>query len=60
VQATSGSGTWGEFGVGVATDLVTPGESSIQLLQYSAEDGSPTNLITIPVFEDGVWRVTVG
>lgn len=60
VQATSGSGTWGEFGVGIDSDLVTPGETSIQLFEYSAEDGTTmTNLITIPVFEDDVWSVTL-
>jgi len=60
VQATSGSGTWGEFGVGVASDLVTPGETSIQLFEYSAEDGSMVNVITVPVFEEGGWSITLG
>lgn len=60
VQATSGSGTWGEFGVGVGTEMVTPGESSIQLFEYSAEDGSMVNVITVPVLEDGLWRVSLG
>ena len=61
VQATSGSGIWGDFGVQVASDLVTPGETSIQLFEYSAEDGTTlNNLITVPVFEDDVWRVTLG
>lgn len=60
VQATSGSGTWGEFGVGVDSDLVTPGETSIQLFEYSAEDGSMVNVITVPIFEEDVWSSTLG
>jgi len=61
VQATSGSGTWGEFGVEIDSELVTPGETSIQLFEYSAEDGTTmNNLITVPVFEDDVWKVTLG
>lgn len=59
VQATCGSGCWGEFGVGVASDLVTRGESSIQLFEYSAEDGSMTNVITIPILENDYWTITL-
>lgn len=60
VQATSGSGTWGEFGVGVDSDLVSPGDTSIQLFEYSAEDGSMVNVITVPIPANGVWEITTG
>jgi len=53
--ATCGSGCWGEFGVGVAADLVVPGQTAIQVLDYSAKDGSPVDVITVPIYENGVW-----
>lgn len=55
--ASCGTGCWGEFGFGVDADLIVPGESSIRLLTYSAEDGSPTNMITVPVPEGGIWKL---
>jgi Immunoglobulin-like domain of bacterial spore germination/Sporulation and spore germination len=58
-QASCGSGCWGEFGVGVDSDFVVPGESAIRLLAYSAEDGSPTNVVTVPVPAGGFWSVTL-
>ncbi|MGD2101645.1 MAG: Gmad2 immunoglobulin-like domain-containing protein [Acidimicrobiia bacterium] len=60
VEATCGTGCWGGFGVGVASDLIEPGRSSIRLLTYSAEDGSPENVITIPIPEDSPWKFIVG
>ena len=57
--ATCGSGCWGEFGVGVDSDLIQPGTSAIQVLDYSAEDGSPQDIVTIPIPEDNVWRITL-
>lgn len=60
VMASCGSGCWGEFGVGVGSDLITPGESSIRLLTYSAQDGSPQDSITIPIPAGGVWELSVG
>lgn len=60
VLASCGSGCWGEFGIGVASELITPGESSIRLLTYSAEDGSPQDSITIPIPATGVWELSVG
>jgi hypothetical protein len=57
VMATCGSGCWGEFGVGITSDLIVPGESSIQLFTYSAQDGSMTDVITIPVPVGGSWQV---
>lgn len=60
LQATCGTGCWGEFGVGIASDVIVPGESSIRLLTYSAEDGSPSNVVTVPIPVAGVWDFTVG
>lgn len=59
LNATCGSGCWGEFGIGISSDLIEPGSSAIQLLEYSAEDGSPQNVLTIPIPEDNVWRITL-
>jgi spore germination protein GerM len=47
-SATSGSGTWGDYHFSVDESLLGPG-SSIQLFEYSAEDGDPQNIITVPV-----------
>lgn len=55
--ASCGTGCWGEFGFGVDAGLIVPGESSVRLLTYSAEDGSPTNIITVPIPEDGIWKL---
>jgi spore germination protein GerM len=60
VSATCGSGCWGEFSASIASDLVVPGESSIRVFQYSAEDGSVVDAITVPIPPEGVWRFTVG
>ncbi len=58
--ASCGTGCWGEFAVEVDADLIVPGESSVRLLTYSAEDGSETNMITVPIPEDGIWQFNVG
>lgn len=58
--ASCGTGCWGEFEIEVDADLIVPGESSIRLLTYSAEDGSPTNMITVPIPEEGIWQFTAG
>jgi hypothetical protein len=60
VMATCGSGCWGTFTLEIHPSLVTPGESSIRLLTYSAEDGSATNVINVPIPAGDVWEVTVG
>lgn len=57
VQASCGSGCWGEFETTLDSDLIVPGESSVRLLTYSAEDGLPTNMITIPIPEEGIWQL---
>ncbi len=51
--ASCGTGCWGEFGFGVDADL-----ASRRCACSPAEDGSPTNMITIPIPEDGMWRLT--
>lgn len=58
--ATCGTGCWGGFGVGIATELVTPGKSAIQLLTYSPEDGSAQDIITIPIPENNEWIAIIG
>lgn len=60
VQATSGSGTWGTFSTGISAELIVPGESSIRVFTYSAEDGSPVDVVTIPIPQGDVWQFTAG
>ncbi|MGB8361482.1 MAG: Gmad2 immunoglobulin-like domain-containing protein [Acidimicrobiia bacterium] len=60
VQASCGTGCWGEFGVGVSSDLIEPGQASIRLLTYSAEDGSAQNIITVPIPENNEWIAVIG
>lgn len=60
ITATCGTGCWGEFSVVLDTDLIIPGESSIRLFQYSAQDGSPVDVITVPIPAGGVWSVALG
>jgi spore germination protein GerM len=55
VMATSGSGTWGTFAVDIDADLVEPGVSEIWVFWYSAEDGTPANVVTVPIPEPGIW-----
>lgn len=59
-QASCGTGCWGEFGVGVASEVIEPGRSSIRLLTYSAEDGSPQDVITVPIPDNNIWVFTIG
>lgn len=60
VMATCGTGCWGTFATQIAPSLVTPGESAIRLFTYSAEDGTMTDVVTVPVPADGVWQITIG
>ena len=60
IQATSGSGTWGTFSALIDAGLVEPGESSISVFQYSAEDGSRVDVVTVPVPAGGVWEFSIG
>lgn len=59
VMATCGSGCWGSFTVEIDPTLITPGESSVRLLSHSAEDGSPIDVITVPIPAGDVWAITV-
>lgn len=59
VTASCGTGCWGDFEVVLDSNLIVPGESSIQLLQYSAQDGSPVDVVTVAVPPDGIWRTNL-
>ncbi|MGF1618872.1 MAG: Gmad2 immunoglobulin-like domain-containing protein [Acidimicrobiia bacterium] len=45
--ATCGSGCWGEYMFVLNRDLFQSG-STIRILEYSAEDGEPQNVISVP------------
>lgn len=47
--ATCGSGCWGEFSKRLRFQISTPSPGRVEALTYSAEDGSPQDLIAIPV-----------
>jgi len=47
-MATSGTGTRGTFDISVPFDL-PPGPATVVVLEYSAKDGSPINVVEIPV-----------
>lgn len=46
--ATCGTGCWGDFEFTIEEALVDA-DSTIQVLAYSAEDGEPADVITVPV-----------
>lgn len=60
VTATCGTGCWGEFSTEIDAELIVPGESSIRVFTSSAEDGSPVDVVTVPIPEGGVWQLNVG
>lgn len=47
--ATCGNGCWGDFEKALDFPLDSPQEGRIEVLTYSAEDGSPQDVISIPV-----------
>lgn len=47
--ATCGTGCWGDFSEAIEFDLSEPQEGRVNVLTYSAEDGSPQDVISIPV-----------
>jgi spore germination protein GerM len=49
VMATSGSGTRGTFDVGVPFDVPAGEEGTLRVFEASARDGSPVNVVEIPV-----------
>lgn len=59
VMATCGSGCWGDFTVDLDAALLAGGDTSVRLLSYSAEDGSPRDVATVPIPADGIWSMTV-
>lgn len=58
VQATCGTGCWGEYRTTIDSELITPGQSSMSIFTYSAKDGQPSEIITVPIPEDGIWSLT--
>ncbi len=46
-MATCGTGCWGGFSFEVQRDFV--GDETVRVFVHSAEDGSPTNVVTIPI-----------
>lgn len=47
--ATCGTGCWGDYEKALNFPLDSPQEGRIEVLTYSAEDGSPQDVISIPV-----------
>jgi hypothetical protein len=56
--ASCGTGCWGEFSIEIDSEWVVPGESSIRLFTYSAEDDSVVDAVTVPIPEGDVWQLT--
>lgn len=52
--ATCGSGCWGDFLFVLDPALFETG-TIVQLLEYSAKDGEPSNVITVPYNEGAPW-----
>jgi hypothetical protein len=59
VTAECGSGCWGAFSTTIPAGVVVPGESSIRVFTHSMEDGSMIDIVTVPLPEGGVWRVSI-
>lgn len=47
--ATCGSGCWGDFEHDIEFDVTDQQEGRLEVLTYSAEDGSPQDIISLPV-----------
>jgi hypothetical protein len=54
VMANCGTGCWGDFRLEFNTPLLTT-ETEVQVFWYSAEDGDPADIVTIPVDEAVTW-----
>lgn len=52
--ATCGSGCWGEYLFVLDSDLFEA-DSTVQIFEYSAEDGDPQNIISIPYNDGQYW-----
>jgi hypothetical protein len=55
-MASCGSGCWGTFSHEFDTPVLTA-ETVVRVFWYSAEDGEPADVVTIPVTE-GPWDLT--
>lgn len=55
VTASCGTGCWGDFELTLASDTIIAGESSVRLFQYSAQDGSIVDAVTVAIPEGGSW-----
>lgn len=55
--ATCGTGCWGEFSFSLDTPAIRP-DAVVRVFWNSAQDGSPSDIVYIPVDEDGIWQLT--
>jgi hypothetical protein len=53
VMASCGTGCWGDFALSLDTPLLTEG-TIVQVFWYSAEDGEPANVVTVPVLDEPI------
>jgi spore germination protein GerM len=60
ITVACGTGCWGQFSTEIPAEMVVPGETSIRIFVGSPRDGSDSEVITVPIPEDGVWTMTVG
>jgi hypothetical protein len=60
LNTSCGTGCFGEFSTSINGELIVPGESSIRVFTYSAEDGSVSESITIPIHEGDIWQMSAG
>jgi germination protein M len=49
-QATSGTGTRGEFDLTIPIEYEGSGLGAVRMFEDSARDGSPTNVVTVPIW----------
>lgn len=54
--ATCGTGCWGDFGFSLDTPALNA-DSIIRVYWNSAQDGSPSDVVSIPVNSEGFWEL---
>lgn len=54
--ATCGTGCWGEFSFSLDTPAIKP-DALVRVYWNSAQDGSPSDVVYLPVDEDGIWQL---
>lgn len=54
--ASCGTGCWGEFSFSLDTPAITA-DSLVRVFWSSPEDGSPMDVVYVPVDGDGVWEL---